>query len=106
MGSIAVFHHFSSHERRVQALSEIARIVRPGGSILIYAWAQEQGSDSRRRFASQDVLVPWHHRTTAKRKRDKSPSQPNGGTNPNDRKDSASAARDGSSQNPTIYQRY
>ena len=27
---------------------------------MIYAWAQEQDDDSRRRFETQDVLVPWH----------------------------------------------
>ena len=58
--SIAVFHHISTHERRLRALGELARIVRIGGRILIYAWAQEQQEESRRRFESQDVLVPWH----------------------------------------------
>eukprot|EP00946_MAST-07B_sp_MAST-7B-sp1_P003048 g3048.t1 len=58
--SIAVFHHISTHKRRLRALHELARVVRVGGPILIYAWAQEQGDESRRRFESQDVLVPWH----------------------------------------------
>jgi ubiquinone/menaquinone biosynthesis C-methylase UbiE len=40
--SIAVIHHFSSHERRVQAIRELARITRPGGRIMIYVWAFEQ----------------------------------------------------------------
>lgn len=30
-----------------------------GGQLLLCAWAQEQDESSRRRFASQDVLVPW-----------------------------------------------
>ena len=40
--SIAVIHHFSSYERRVQAIREMARIVKPNGRIMIYVWAFEQ----------------------------------------------------------------
>ncbi|CAM9142997.1 unnamed protein product [Laminaria digitata] len=58
--SIAVLHHFSSESRRLRALSELCRLLRPGGLVLVYAWAIEQEQDSRRSFAAQDVLVPWH----------------------------------------------
>ncbi|XP_036049935.1 alkylated DNA repair protein alkB homolog 8 isoform X2 [Onychomys torridus] len=40
--SIAVIHHFSTAERRVAALQELARLLRPGGQALIYVWAMEQ----------------------------------------------------------------
>ncbi|KAJ1541965.1 Alkylated DNA repair protein alkB 8, partial [Nowakowskiella sp. JEL0078] len=40
--SIAVIHHFSSAERREHAVKELLRIVRPGGEVLIFAWAFEQ----------------------------------------------------------------
>ena len=40
--SIAVIHHLSTVERRVQAIQELCRITRPGGSILVYVWAFEQ----------------------------------------------------------------
>eukprot|EP00943_MAST-04B_sp_MAST-4B-sp1_P003154 g3154.t1 len=60
--SIAVFHHFSTIARRLQALKELARIMRNGGRMLLYAWAQEQGGESRRRFDGPDVLVKWHLR--------------------------------------------
>mmetsp|Transcript_29949 Transcript_29949/g.48385 ORF Transcript_29949/g.48385 Transcript_29949/m.48385 type:complete len:156 (+) Transcript_29949:46-513(+) len=40
--SIAVIHHFSSPERRLHALVELVRILRPGGQALIYVWAFEQ----------------------------------------------------------------
>eukprot|EP00054_Salpingoeca_dolichothecata_P000608 m.17148 g.17148 ORF g.17148 m.17148 type:complete len:491 (-) comp10988_c0_seq1:54-1526(-) len=63
--SIAVLHHFSTPARRFQALKEMARIIRPGGQFLVYAWALEQGPESRRNFQQQDVLVPWHHHNKA-----------------------------------------
>ncbi|KAJ1893209.1 tRNA methyltransferase, has a role in tRNA modification [Kickxella alabastrina] len=57
--SIAVIHHFSSVDRRVQAARELLRIVWPGGTVLVFAWALEQSG--RRKFDpnTQDVLVPW-----------------------------------------------
>uniref|UniRef100_A0A8C3JEA5 Methyltransferase type 11 domain-containing protein n=1 Tax=Calidris pygmaea TaxID=425635 RepID=A0A8C3JEA5_9CHAR len=55
--SIAVIHHFSTEERRMRAIKEMARILRVGGQIMIYVWAMEQ---KRRRFEKQDVFVPWN----------------------------------------------
>jgi len=69
--SIAVLHHLSSEARRVQALREAARLLRPGGMFLVYCWSYEQDdqrSRSRHRFAAQDVLVPWNHRVPGVRK--------------------------------------
>ncbi|KAG8523386.1 Alkylated DNA repair protein alkB-8 [Galemys pyrenaicus] len=40
--SIAVIHHFATTERRVAALQELVRLLRPGGKALIYVWAMEQ----------------------------------------------------------------
>nr|XP_025040613.1 alkylated DNA repair protein alkB homolog 8 [Pelodiscus sinensis] len=40
--SIAVIHHFSTAERRLAAVRELARLLRPGGKALIYVWAMEQ----------------------------------------------------------------
>ncbi len=54
--SIAVVHHFSTPEQRLKAIRELARILRPGGTMLIYVWAFEQKRD----FGAQDVYVPWH----------------------------------------------
>ena len=56
---VALMHHLSSEERRLQALREILRVLRVGGELMVTAWAQEQEGDSRRRFDTQDVLVPW-----------------------------------------------
>lgn len=44
--SIAVLHHLSSDQRRIRALEELVRVVRPGGKVLITVWAVEQ-EDSR-----------------------------------------------------------
>ncbi|NXN93948.1 ALKB8 protein, partial [Rhinopomastus cyanomelas] len=40
--SIAVIHHFSTAERRLAAIRELSRLLRPGGRALIYVWAMEQ----------------------------------------------------------------
>ncbi|KAM4796108.1 tRNA (carboxymethyluridine(34)-5-O)-methyltransferase ALKBH8 [Rhinophrynus dorsalis] len=40
--SIAVIHHFATEERRLAAIRELARLLRPGGTALIYVWAMEQ----------------------------------------------------------------
>lgn len=63
--SIAVIHHFSSPERRIAAVREILRTVKPGGQILIFVWAleQEKSTKSKRNFTHQDVFVPWHSKS-------------------------------------------
>uniref|UniRef100_A0A8C6TZC9 AlkB homolog 8, tRNA methyltransferase n=1 Tax=Neogobius melanostomus TaxID=47308 RepID=A0A8C6TZC9_9GOBI len=40
--SIAVIHHFSTEERRLEAIKELVRLLKPGGRVLIYVWAFEQ----------------------------------------------------------------
>ncbi|KER27599.1 hypothetical protein T265_05412 [Opisthorchis viverrini] len=39
---IAVLHHLSTEPRRLQALEELAQLLRPGGRGLIQVWAKEQ----------------------------------------------------------------
>jgi alkylated DNA repair protein alkB family protein 8 len=56
--SIAVVHHFATHERRKYAISELLRVVKVGGSVLIYVWAFEQDN---RKFDAQDVFVTWNN---------------------------------------------
>lgn len=65
--SIAVIHHLSTAARRVAAIQEILRVLKPatdlqpGGRALIYAWALEQKT-SRRGWDKgdrQDIMVPW-----------------------------------------------
>jgi tRNA (uracil-5-)-methyltransferase TRM9 len=60
---IAVVHHLSSHERRVQAISTVLSVLRraEAATALFYVWALEQ-KESRRGWdenSSQDVMVPW-----------------------------------------------
>uniref|UniRef100_A0A8C5D731 Fe2OG dioxygenase domain-containing protein n=1 Tax=Gouania willdenowi TaxID=441366 RepID=A0A8C5D731_GOUWI len=40
--SIAVIHHLSTQERRLAAVRELVRLLKPGGRALIYVWAFEQ----------------------------------------------------------------
>eukprot|EP00516_Mucochytrium_quahogii_P006195 CAMPEP_0203760512 /NCGR_PEP_ID=MMETSP0098-20131031/13781_1 /ASSEMBLY_ACC=CAM_ASM_000208 /TAXON_ID=96639 /ORGANISM=" , Strain NY0313808BC1" /LENGTH=407 /DNA_ID=CAMNT_0050654095 /DNA_START=154 /DNA_END=1377 /DNA_ORIENTATION=+ len=90
--SIAVLHHISSEARRVRLVSETMRIVKPGGRGLFYAWAQEQDDGvSRHVFGEQDVLVPFHARKD-KTKREQA--------------EQVSHAREDSSKNAFVFQRY
>ena len=111
--SIAVFHHISTKERRLHALQELTRIIKIGGHILIYAWAQEQDddetnqklaaqgmeNDSRRRFqdhTSQDVLVPWHLKKSKKKMENKKKNKKiNGDANDKDKGDDGGDGDDG-----------
>ncbi|KAL2825420.1 S-adenosyl-L-methionine-dependent methyltransferase [Aspergillus cavernicola] len=65
--SIAVVHHLSTPERRIQAVREILRKLKPasgetpGGRALVYVWALEQKSSRRGwdKGDDQDIMVPW-----------------------------------------------
>lgn len=59
--SIAVIHHFSTQQRRRDAIAHILSKLKPGAELLVYCWALEQEL-SRRGYKEgdeQDVLVPW-----------------------------------------------
>lgn len=70
--SIAVIHHLSTPNRRIQAIAAVLEVLRPSitnqfggaqnrGKALIYVWALEQ-KHSRRGWKEgddQDVMVPW-----------------------------------------------
>ncbi|XP_067631080.1 alkylated DNA repair protein alkB homolog 8 [Eurosta solidaginis] len=46
--SIAVIHHLATAERRIAAVREIARLLRPGGRALIYVWAKDQRANEKK----------------------------------------------------------
>ncbi|XP_060929378.1 alkylated DNA repair protein alkB homolog 8 [Limanda limanda] len=46
--SIAVIHHFSTQERRLAAVRELVRLLKPRGRALIYVWAFEQEHNKQR----------------------------------------------------------
>lgn len=59
--SIAVIHHFSTTQRRVDAIKHILSKLKSGGQLLVYCWALEQ-ENSRRGYKEgdeQDILIPW-----------------------------------------------
>ncbi|KAH9260216.1 hypothetical protein BASA81_001385 [Batrachochytrium salamandrivorans] len=61
---IAVLHHLSTQRRRLAAVQECARVMRPGAKLMFLAWAQEQQLGvSGHEFAKQDVFVPFHQKT-------------------------------------------
>jgi ubiquinone/menaquinone biosynthesis C-methylase UbiE len=57
---IAALHHLNSLELRVKAIQEMIRVCKPNGTIFILVWAFEQEADSKRKFETQDVFVPWN----------------------------------------------
>lgn len=58
---IAVIHHLSTEDRRIKAIEELVRIVKPGGKILIQVWAFKQVF-SKVKYTEKDVMIPWHMR--------------------------------------------
>ena len=61
--SIAVIHHFSTEERRIKALSELFRILKPNGRILIYVWAHEQ---NKFKDFEKNAMVSWNNQLDGK----------------------------------------
>ena len=87
--SIAVLHHMATHSRRIEALSEIGRILRPGAKAMVTSWAGKQEKNgitssyvskeetengketsselpihkARTKFKQKDVLVPFKGKT-------------------------------------------
>ena len=57
--SIAVIHHLDSVEKRISAIKELFRITNVGGTIFIYVWALKQPKDSKRKFISENTMVPF-----------------------------------------------
>lgn len=64
---IAVLHHLVSEERRKLGISELIRILKPGGKLLIEVWSYEASFGTRFKFQTvdkenfneQDKFLPW-----------------------------------------------
>jgi len=54
--AVAIYHHIESEEGRLQALTELKRVLKPGGEAFITVWNKWQ---PRFWFKKKDVLVPW-----------------------------------------------
>lgn len=75
--SIAVVHHLSTSERRIEATASVLETLNADGKALIYVWALEQES-SRRGWSEkddQDVMVPWVMRGSKKSKENAGPTE-------------------------------
>ena len=58
---IAAFHHLSSEKHRLQSLSELRRLIKPDGKILLSVWSIIQPDKTRRKFDKYgDTLVKWN----------------------------------------------
>jgi ubiquinone/menaquinone biosynthesis C-methylase UbiE len=57
---ISVLHHLSTHERRLGAVREMIRVVKPGGVMLLNMWSVE--NQEKRNFIQGDNFVSWSRR--------------------------------------------
>jgi tRNA (uracil-5-)-methyltransferase TRM9 len=57
--SVATYHHLKSKKEKQAALSELRRILKPGGEAFITVWNRWQ---PRFWFKPREVAVPWHKR--------------------------------------------
>ncbi len=56
--SIAVLHHLSTSDRDL-FLSEVQRVLKPGGSLLLTVWTTEAVKPNWKPMRGGDYLVPW-----------------------------------------------
>jgi SAM-dependent methyltransferase len=65
--NVAVLHHISTHERRIECLREMIRTVRDGGQICISVWADEQNKKEKWvqcniGTSNTDYMIPFDKR--------------------------------------------
>jgi ubiquinone/menaquinone biosynthesis C-methylase UbiE len=78
---IAVIHHLDSREKRLQAIREMYRVVKPGGKIFIQVWGLSANisgdilppafdkSGNNELISGNNKLVDWKHKTHGTQKR-------------------------------------
>ena len=54
--SVATYHHIEGGEKQTAALTELRRVLKPGGEAFITVWNRWQ---PRFWFKSKEVMVPW-----------------------------------------------
>ena len=59
--SISVFHHLASSERRLKAIHEMIRVVKPGGKCMFNVWSVE--NQARRTFKPGDNMVSYRNKS-------------------------------------------
>ncbi len=57
--SVATYHHIKGDEKKRAALTELRRVLKPGGEAFITVWNHWQ---PRFWFKSKEVAVPWRKR--------------------------------------------
>lgn len=58
--SIAVVHHLCTHERRLESLLEIKRVLKDGGRCLLYVWHKEASAKNKfREIKENEYFVSW-----------------------------------------------
>lgn len=57
--SIAVIHHLSTEENRIKAISELLRVIKKGGKILITVSSFEFPFYKKMESLTQDLMIPW-----------------------------------------------
>ena len=58
---IASFHHLSTEEGRLEALREMHRVLKPGGTMLLSVWSIRQPAKSKQQFTKYgDTMVSWN----------------------------------------------
>jgi tRNA (uracil-5-)-methyltransferase TRM9 len=61
--SIAVIHHLSTEERRINLIDEIYRILKPNGTCMVTAWASTINKSKFEKLDNHnDYLIPWDHK--------------------------------------------
>jgi tRNA (uracil-5-)-methyltransferase TRM9 len=57
--AVAMYHHIEDNEERIQALTELHRVLKPGGEAFITVWNRWQ---PRFWLKSKNIQVPWKSR--------------------------------------------
>jgi len=57
--SLSVIHHLDTKDKRIKAMQEIKRVLRPGGKALVSVWNKLQWKFV---FKPEDIYVPWQRK--------------------------------------------